>query len=971
MGKVRLGLGMIVKDEMKELEMILEKYSHLFHEIQITLTDESVKEIMESVVRKFGGVPSFFEWKSRHNLFPFDEARNFNKSQFKDSDYYFRLDADDEIIGEDKVLAVAQKAFDQGITLVMCPYDYARDEWGNTVAMHNRETIIKLDDNLYWNKRIHENILPKNIHLHRPVVDENIIIRHNSTHERMQKSSIRNISYLIEEFNRDKEKTDPRTFAYLGRIFTGLEEYDKAIFFLQKHIESSGWDEDRYLSWCYLSDIFRWKKDYEKAIASAYEALSERTDYPDAYWKLHYVFMDKKKWEKAIDWGKIAAAKKAPISTMISDPSSTTWRPAMSMAFCYFKIGLYDEAFKFYQYAKKLAPTHEFIKDNEKLFNDAVAHKGFVERFSWMFKFLKDRDEEKLKKLVEVIPDELMEEPSMIGARNLFNQSKKWGGKSIAFYCGQAWEDWSPKSVDSGIGGSEEAVINMARELAKFGYEVTVFNSCGKDEGVYDGVNYLNHYKFNKNDEFNILIAWRCNLFKYGLKARKRILWIHDVPEYILNDYDECAYTDLAIVLSDYHKSLMLEKLPEEKIYVSANGLDISLFNQIVERNPYRLIYASSYDRGIEHLLKIWPDIKKEVPKVELHIFYGWDTYDKMYEDGSVDGKLKERLVPLMSQDGVFEHGRVGHRQLAEEFLKSGIWVYPSHFPEISCITAMKAQVAGCIPVCTDYAALKETVKAGLLIPGKADNQNVMFEYKMCLLELLKNPEEQERIRKIVIGKSNDFSWEKVALDWHSNMFGKVVEREFIDCRFKWVQSLCDADSKIADIGGNDGHTFDGWNRSNITTIDIDEYEIENFVRADATSIPIPDKSFDIACLNEILEHLPDPIAALKEASRLAKNKIIITVPNEYEWPKHLDPMMTIEDKERKEGKPREVLASEANPKAKDIYKVDHLEHLWHIRYYTISMLEDHLRQAGLHNFKIKKLSLGEWAFFGAEVFLS
>jgi len=108
-----------------------------------------------------------------------------------------------------------------------------------------------------------------------------------------------NIGYLLEEYNRDRENTDPRTLAYLGRMFHGVADYDRAIFFLQKHLQSSGWDEDRYWSWCQLSDLYRLKEKYDLAIASAFEALQERPDYPDAYLKLHDIYFDKEDWQKA------------------------------------------------------------------------------------------------------------------------------------------------------------------------------------------------------------------------------------------------------------------------------------------------------------------------------------------------------------------------------------------------------------------------------------------------------------------------------------------------------------------------------------------------------------------------------------------------------------------------------------------------------------------------------------------------
>lgn len=49
----------------------------------------------------------------------------------------------------------------------------------------------------------------------------------------------------------------------------------------------------------------------------------------------------------------------------------------------------------------------------------------------------------------------------------------------------------------------------------------------------------------------------------------------------------------------------------------------------------------------------------------------------------------------------------------------------------------------------------------------------------------------------------------------------------------------------------------------------------------DIASIPEPDASFDVVLCTEVLEHLPDPIAAIKEFSRLlcAGGTLILTAP--------------------------------------------------------------------------------------------
>ena len=53
------------------------------------------------------------------------------------------------------------------------------------------------------------------------------------------------------------------------------------------------------------------------------------------------------------------------------------------------------------------------------------------------------------------------------------------GVKTLVIYCdeyGQTWwPNWGPNSLEKGVGGSEEAAIFMAREMAALGYWVEVY----------------------------------------------------------------------------------------------------------------------------------------------------------------------------------------------------------------------------------------------------------------------------------------------------------------------------------------------------------------------------------------------------------------------------------------------------------------------------------------------------------------
>jgi ubiquinone/menaquinone biosynthesis C-methylase UbiE len=92
------------------------------------------------------------------------------------------------------------------------------------------------------------------------------------------------------------------------------------------------------------------------------------------------------------------------------------------------------------------------------------------------------------------------------------------------------------------------------------------------------------------------------------------------------------------------------------------------------------------------------------------------------------------------------------------------------------------------------------------------------------------------------------------------------------ECQFK---PLCaHLDYTAQDFGqydgtGNIGMQMGTWDNSKLDIV------------SDITSIPRPDASFDAIMCTEVLEHVPDPVAALKELNRLLKpgGHLIITVP--------------------------------------------------------------------------------------------
>lgn len=949
---MRLSLGLIMKDELKEFKRIVTDYGHLFDEIVVAVDY------------------NFHDFKDIANSFPnldikvlpytwcndFGAKRNFVHYHVT-GDMYMRLDSDDAINPNSMkfVREIAANAFANEMSVVYGYYNYSRDEWGNINASHWREVLIKNTDYLIWNKKIHENIITKNIDSFKIDMDDRLVIEHLSSPEKINQSLLRNIKYLIDEYNEDKEKCDSRTISYLGRMLHGIGEFDKAIYFLEKHIQTSGWDEDRYTSWCQLSDCYRQKGNNEQAIAAAFEALSERPDYPDAYLRLHDVYFQMENWEKAETWGRAGLLKPIPKSFMMMDLSAYGWRPILSLSFTLFQLNKFEEALKLLLLAKKDVPTLAFIVENEAMYRKAIDHKNFMSSYLAIFNFLKDKKEEdKVPALLNAIPKDLEENEIVIKLKNHYAKPKDWNDKSVVIFALTDLQDWSPKSVEKGIGGSEEAVIYLSKELMQLGYEVTVFNNCGLQAGIYDGVVYKNAIEFCSKDNFNILISWRTNIFEKDIYAKRRIVWLHDIPHLNLKD-DGYKRIDNIVVLSQFHASQLAYNCPKEKVFISTNGVNVEDFKGLenIIREKNRCIYASSYNRGLEQLLEVWPDVIKEVPDASLHIYYGWDTYDAFVKSGFIkETGFKPKMLKLMDQPRVFDHGKIGHKELLKEYARSEVLAYPcTYLGEINCIALTKAIATGCIAVTNEHPCMKERN------PYLAVHND---QFKATLINTLKNGSNKIDYKKYL----QENSWKAVAEDWSNNLF-KSNDPILMVNRLNWIRSNCDKDAKIVDIGCNKGHLFDNWDRNKITSVDIDKYDLPNFIQADASkALPFQDKEFDIAIMGEIVEHTDNPVDVIREAMRVSK-RLIITVPWEERWTSDLLPFASIEDRMKVDKVSNRLeLAKVGNP-AQEFHTEDNLDHLWHKQFPNPTIVKEWLNKADITNYKLFELRENDWVNIG------
>jgi len=95
-----------------------------------------------------------------------------------------------------------------------------------------------------------------------------------------------------------------------------------------------------------------------------------------------------------------------------------------------------------------------------------------------------------------------------------------------------------------------------------------------------------------------------------------------------------------------------------------------------------------------------------------------------------------------------------------------------------------------------------------------------------------------------------------------------------------------DNNIKVLNVGDTSGILFKAMGRkglsANINSECIDNIRSKGIEakQADACNLQFPDKHFDYSFCFQMLEHLPNPIAALNGLGRITKNKVFISVPN-------------------------------------------------------------------------------------------
>lgn len=773
---MKLSLCMITKDSLdnlKRLEPLVRPFIDEFvlvipphdpalewaeEHADVLIVEDFTQDIEPEVIQRMKAYG--LDVDKDYQLFNFSNARNANLKAAT-GDYVLWLDADDEPIGLDKMRQFVEAHSDADVFHAI--YDYARDDEGNRASDHTRERIIKNNGKFTWKGSklglIHETLIAKEDEQYlRLDFPEDMYIKHHSDH--VQESSERNFIALLYEYIKTSGD-DPRNTFYLGIEFFNRKMFHMTIKVLMEFVNESGSQEDRYFAWLKIAEAYHMLGKPESGRNAYFAAMDEMPNYPHAYLGLGESYHKEEKWAKSVDFILTGLTKKMPGVKHGLDKMMFTFRPAVYLSLNFLELGKPKEATEWFLRAANINPKHPWIKENYGLFADAKDLDEYVRSFVKLGQISQRLYPKTLSKLAEAVPDELIDQELLMDFKWRYAKPKIWADNSVVFFCSAAFEDWGPESLKKGCGGSEEAIIHVSKRLAKLGWDVTIYNNCIR-EAIVDGVKWVRYERFNPRDMFNILVGWRNNPFFEPKTARKKYVDMHDVAEKTLYTKKALSGAKL-LVKSKYHREVYHE-LPNEDFVIIPNGIVAADFKD-AKKVKNNMVWTSSYDRGLQNLLEMWPDVKKAVPDATLDIYYGFELYDSTPWGKTPKGQAwKFKLLGLFDQDGIIHHGRVGAEQITEAYKKADVWAYPTAFPEISCISAIKAQAAGAIPVSTNYAALKETVQHGVLVNGDINMPGVKDEFEKELIALLKDDKRKARVRSGI--DVSDYDWDSIAKRW-------------------------------------------------------------------------------------------------------------------------------------------------------------------------------------------------------------
>jgi glycosyltransferase involved in cell wall biosynthesis len=282
---------------------------------------------------------------------------------------------------------------------------------------------------------------------------------------------------------------------------------------------------------------------------------------------------------------------------------------------------------------------------------------------------------------------------------------------------------------DRPLGGTQSAACYLAMELAALGHSVSYLTGVAQPLMVRNvaclGQQYLRRPAIaGMNPDIFIVIqgAGGGPAIRAMLPPRARLLfWTADTPHQpvvqdLKNPLVVAAY-DAVITVSDWQRLRFAEafSISPEKLYTLRYGISPAFQalyppgTPVMADKPWPpiLAYTSTPFRGLNVLLRVFPEIRRRMPGSVLRVFSAMRVY--FIEPSAESSEMRELYDRCRATEGVDYVGNLPQPQLAQQMRRVSMLCYPNTYEETACVAVMEAMAAGCLILTSDFGALPET----------------------------------------------------------------------------------------------------------------------------------------------------------------------------------------------------------------------------------------------------------------------
>ena len=779
--KADLGFALIAKDAAKTLGPCLDSIRPYVAQIVVAVDDRTTDNTAK-VARKHGAdvvvpvqVSDWHECPQHGRVLAqhFAQARDASFKLLDPSlEWAAWIDADDTLEGASTLPALLANVPEPVIGFwSVYWYAYVVHADGRKVpnTVFHRERIFRTTNNSWeWRPRGHEVCTPKR---QGPWLQANELRwMHQHQEHKVQMSAPRNL--LLLEIEYEETPDDPRVVFYIGNQYFALGDWLNAAEWYERYtrLECERNPYEVWQAYCYMSMAYEQLGNLDASLQAAHGAIDVLPQHPEPYYRLSQLAVLAGEYEKGIYWAETGDTKEDPPFFVFRNPMDRSFNKNMPKADALLELGRVSEAKAALEEAAAAFPDEKVL---EKL-KYCQAKEQAIGAAEAYIKLAPALGEEGAIAAYQALPDSVKTfgRTRNITMTALRKRRSALTQPRIAFWCMAGWEPWSPASINTtGIGGSETAVIEVARRFARAGWLVDVYNGCDYLEGEYEGVGYWDPQRLHSGEAVDVLVGWRQpHVHALDITARQKVLWMHDLnagPK----AGEDLARWDQVLAVSAWHVRMLERYYGLEQAGFVPNGVNLERFPTL-RKVPFRCVYASSPDRGLAKLLEMWPTVVAAEPAATLHIAYGWETAEKMVQHGHPYGeqilKLREFVeAKVASLKGVTWRGRLGQDDLATLYSEAYLWVYPTDFLEVSCISAMEAMAGGAVPVSTHCGALSETLaESGLLVPAPTFSRGYGETWARTAIGLLTSPAQRKLYEARGRARAAEFTWNAAFERW-------------------------------------------------------------------------------------------------------------------------------------------------------------------------------------------------------------